>query len=527
MNNRNRNEPVRLMNFREWVPDGMRFWLYICFLAAFQFSNGFYFTTMTQVSGERSQTMNDVHMFGQTVLIGLTFYFPLAFRLKFRFTNRTSLTIAATGLAIINAIFPLVHSYPLMLLLCYAGGFLRLYGTFECFSNILPKITPTYNYAVFLSFVFFIVLGCINVFDWIAIQIIYFYDWKHIHLLAIALCLVVILLVNTTMRHFRPMPQMPLFGIDILGMLLWSIFILTGIYIAQYGEQYGWIDDPRIRVAIGICMITLAICCMRTNHIRHPFIEWSAFRQPNMLNLLLLFFGLDIMLGTQIVLQNTFTGSIMGYSQITAAQLKWPEFAGGAVSAIFCWYTRIKLGWHLKTLTFISMSAVLLYNLFMLDILSPDINIGKLWFPVFILGFGHVGIFISLTVYAQAYSNFKYYFQVLCLLGFIRTGIGDTIGVSLWEHALNGCIQQHLVNIGQLSDITGMKYNVVSDLISREALLVTLRDLYGWAVLLGTSLLIAILCSRFDYLRNPLPKLWQVHTILLKRLKNTQKNPSI
>lgn len=169
----NNNEPVRLMNFREWVPDAGRFWLYLCFLAVFQFSNGFYFTTMAQVAGERNLTMNDAHMFGQTVLIGLTFYFPLAFRLKFRFTNRTSLTVAATGLAVINALFPYVHSYPLMLLLCYAGGFFRLYGTFECFSNLLPKITPTYNYATFLSFVFFVVLGCIHVFDWAAIRIIY------------------------------------------------------------------------------------------------------------------------------------------------------------------------------------------------------------------------------------------------------------------------------------------------------------------------------------------------------------------
>lgn len=96
MSDRGNQEPVRLMNFREWVPDSARFWLYICFLAVFQFSNGFYFTTMAQVVGERNVTMNDAHMFGQAVLIGLTFYFPLAFRLKFRFTNRTSLTVAAT-----------------------------------------------------------------------------------------------------------------------------------------------------------------------------------------------------------------------------------------------------------------------------------------------------------------------------------------------------------------------------------------------------------------------------------------------
>jgi len=514
--------PVRLMNFKDSVPDGLRFWIYVCILVAFQFSNGFYFTTMAQVANERGLTMNDTHMLGQTVLVGLTFYFPLAFRLKFRFTNRTSLTIAAAGLAVINIVFPYVHSYPLMLLLCYAGGFFRLYGTFECFSNILPKITPTYNYAVFLSFVFFVVLSCVHVFDWIAIQVIYHYDWQHVHLLAVALCLGVIFLTNTTMRHFRQMPKMPLYGIDILGMALWSILILTGIYIIQYGEQYGWTNDPKIRVAIGIGMITSGVCFLRTNHIRHPFIEWAAFRQPNMFNLLALFLGLDIMLGTQNVLQNTFTSSIMGYGYATTAQLKWLEFAGGTISAIFCWYTRVRLGWHLKTLTFISMSAVVAYNLLMSGVMSPDINIEKLWLPVFILGFGHVGVFIALTVYAQAYSNFKYYFQVLCLLGFIRTGIGDVIGTAIWERAITGCMQVHLANIGSTADLCGISPYMPHDIIPHEALLSTLRDLYGWAVIFGTTLLIAILCSHFDYLRNPLPKLWQVYTIMAKRLRDAK-----
>lgn len=520
------NGPVRLMNFREWVPDKARVALYLCFLAVFQFSNGFYFTTMSQLSGERSLTMNDMHFFGQAVLVGLTFYFPLAFRLKFRFTNRTSLTIAATGLAVINALFPYVHSFPLMLLLCYAGGFFRLYGTFECFSNLLPKLTPTYNYAVFLSFVFFVVLGCIHLFDYGAIHLIYYFDWQHLHWLAVALCLGVIVAVNLTMRPFRPMPRMPLFGIDGLGMAVWSIFILAAIYVVQYGEQYDWLADGRIRIGIGVVLLALSVCLLRMKHIRHPFIERGAFDCPNLLNLLLLFLGLDILLGTQNVLQNTFTGAILGYGQLTAAQLKLPEFLGGGAAALFFLYTRVRLGWHLKTLTFLSMSAVVLYNVLMAGILSPDISIDRLWLPVFVLGFGHVGIFIALTVYAQAYCNFKYYFQVLCLLGLVRTGIGDTIGVACWEHALNGCVGKYLAAIGQTADFgNGLPFEALSAWISEEAVLSALRELYGWAVLVGMVVLIAILCSHFDRLRNPLPKLRQAYVIVARSLRREPEEP--
>ena len=195
-------KPFRFLAFKEWVPDKCRFWVYILFLIAFQFSNGMYFTAMSQMQGELAITMNDVKMMSHAVLIGLTLYFPLAFRLKFYFTNRTSLIIAAVGLMVCNIIVPHIDHPFILVVIGFVAGFFRLYGTFECFSNILPKITPTYNYAVFLSFVFFVVLGVIHVFDAFSMQLIYYYDWKHLHSLAIGLLLMVVLLAILLMRPF-------------------------------------------------------------------------------------------------------------------------------------------------------------------------------------------------------------------------------------------------------------------------------------------------------------------------------------
>ena len=514
----NNQGPARLMNFKEWVPDPVCVALYLTYLIAFQFSNGFYFTTMAQLVGERGLTMADTHMFGQTVLTGLCFYFPLAFRLKFRFTNQTSLTLAASVLVTVNLIFPHVHNYWGMLALCYVGGFCRLYGTFECFSNLLPRVTPTYNYAVFLSFVFFVVIGCVGVFDWLAIRIIYYFNWEHIHLMAVALCATVIVLVRIFMRPFRPMPKMPLLGIDPLGMLLWTLFILSAIYAVCYGEEYNWIADRRIRLAIGISLIALGICFVRMNHIRHSFIEYGAFKCPNLLNLVILFLGLDILLGTQNVLQNTLMSGVMGLDYLTTSQLKWPEWIGAGLAALFCWQMRLRWGWHLKTLTFWSMAALVVYEVLMSQLIWPGLHISQLWLPSVFFGFGHVGIFIALTVYAQAYCNFKYYFQVLCLLGFMRMGIGDVIGIAIWERALTGVMAQHLADIGLMADFTsGLSYSQITQGVSQQALVSTLRDLYGWGVLVSVGFLLLILIGHFDSLRNPLPKLRQAYTIIRRR----------
>ncbi len=495
--------PFRFMNFREWVPDSLRFWIYIVFLTAFQFSNGMYFTAMSQMEGELSITMNDVKMMSHAVLIGLTIYFPLAFRLKFRFTNRTSLMVAAAGLALCNLIVPHVSHPWLLVLLGFAGGFLRLYGTFECFSNILPKIAPTYNYRVFLSFVFFVVLGAIHVFDGISINIVHFWGWQRLHTLAVGMLIMVFLMAMTLMRPFRPAPKMPLLGIDWGGMILWSIFILSAIFIVQYGHQLEWLASPYIRIAIGVVCISLAFNIGRMTYIRHPFLEAKAFRVHNLWNLMILFLCLGILLASKNSLQNIYAGGMLHYGQITLGKLKWIEFFGALLGAIFSWQalTRFNLGY--KTVTFIGFTAVVAYVGMMYFIITPYTNLEKLFIPLVLCNFGHLAIFIALTSYIQATAPFPNYFQILCILGFIRTGIASPIGDTLYQTGISGLIGKHAVALGSYPN----------------AFAATLQELYGYTFLFGIVVLTAIASSRFKQLAyKPLPALRTIYDTVKSKM---------
>ena len=494
--------PFRFMNFKEWVPDKYRFWVYILFLCAFQFSNGMYFTAMSQMQGEHSMTMNDVKMMSHAVLIGLTLYFPLAFRLKFCFTNRTSLMIAATGLGVCNLVVPYIDQPFLLVVLGFIAGFFRLYGTFECFSNILPKITPTYNYPVFLTFVFFVVLGVIHVFDAISIQLIYYYDWQHLHALAIGLLLTVILLAGVLMRPFRPMPKMPLLGIDWLGMVLWAIFILSLIFVVQYGHQLDWFHSPYIRMAMGATCLSLGFNIGRMTYIRHPFLEAAAFRVNNLTNLLIAFLCLAILLASKNVLQNTYTGAVLHWDALTLGRLKWFEFFGSAIGAVFSMYALIRLKWSHKLIVFVGFFMILMYVAFMYFIVTPYTDIEKLYLPLMCCGFGHLAIFITLTVYIQATAPFKNYFQVLCILGFIRTGIGSPIGDALYQHGMNGLMNKYL----------GANFTPT------EAMIATLQELYGYTFVFGVGVLIFLAASRFKrHVKKPIPTLRLLYALIKRK----------
>lgn len=485
------------MSFREQVPDCIRFWIYILFLAVFQFSNGMYFTAMSQMQGTHSITMDDVKMTSHAVLIGLTFYFPLAFRLKFRFTNRTCLIIAAAGLLICNLAVPVIDNPVLLILVGYIAGFFRLFGTFECFSSILPKIAPTHNYAVFLSFVFFVVLGVIHVFDALALQVIYYYDWQHLHLLATGLMLSVILMAWTMMRPFRPMPKMPLYGIDWPGMILWSIFIMSLIFVAQYGYQLDWLHSPYIRTALGVSSISLAFNIWRMTYIRHPFLEAAAFRVNNLTALLAAFLFLGILLASKNTLQNTFTGAVLHWDSYNTRSLKWFEFTGAFLGAVFSWYALVRLKWSHKLLTFSGFSMILIYVASMYFLVSPATSAERLYLPLVCCNFGHVAIFIALTVYIQATAPFRNYFQVLCILGFVRTGIASPIGDAIYRSGMTGLMNKHLAEIGSHVSVSLQSSVNNLEFIGTEAMISTLQELYGYTFIFGIAVLILIALYHF------------------------------
>jgi hypothetical protein len=364
------------------------------------------------------------------------------------------------------------------------------------------------------------VLGVIHVFDIASSYIIYYYDWHYVHYAAILMLMLVTLSAFVLMRPFRFMPKMPLYGIDWLGMVLWSIFILSLIFVAQYGNQLDWLHSPYIRIAIGAAFISLAFNIGRMTYIRHPFLEFAAFKTRNLINLLILFLFFGILLSTKNVLQNMFTGGVLHFDQLNTASLKWFELAGMFIGAVFSWFALTRMKMSHKLLTFIGMTAVVLYVAMMYFLTSSYTNIEKLYLPLVCCGFGNVVIFIALTVYAQATAPFKNYFQVLCILGLIRTGIASPIGDAVYSHAMKGLLSKHLAAIGydfnpaiQLSAA-----NVYS--INTEAFVATLQELFGWSVLFGVIVLIAIAASRFKIgVKKPIPSLRGMYWVIMKERK--------
>lgn len=501
------NIPKRIMMFRDFVPDTIRVGLCLLFALIFQFSGGIYLSSVSQMVGSLALKQEDIMMAGYASFVGMTLIFPILFRLKFRFTTRSILICICPLLILCNLITIHTASLPLLVITCFVAGALRMWGTFECLSNVQLSITPTRNFGVFFPVVYLIVLGSIQLSGLVTVYLGYWMNWHYMHLFIVALLLVMWLCAVLLLRDFRFMRPLPLFGIDWIGGILWAIFLLSVIFVLEYGKFYDWFDSSYIWTGVFFLVISLLLSLYRMFTWRHPYLPKEAFLYRNLGSLLLLFLLLCIFLSTPTVLQNIYTGSILKYDVLNNISLNWWNLGGTVLGCVltYAWHVH----WHggFRTPIFVGFALIVAYQFFMYFVIDPRMNIEWLYLPAMLRGAGYIILYISLTVYVSSIVPFQHFFHVLSIMGFVRTGFGSVMGGAIMERML----QYSLTKNTQLLSITldpvnrafsEIPFSGIYGELMQQSLLVSLKEIYGWTCWGGVVVLLVILAYRFITVRN-------------------------
>ena len=108
------NGPFTMPMFRDFVPRKLQPWIYVFMAVTFQLSGGLYLGSLNQMIGSTSLMREDLQMCLYANLSGMAIYFPLLFRMKFCFTNKTLLIAASAGALVCNLLAPYITFLPLL-----------------------------------------------------------------------------------------------------------------------------------------------------------------------------------------------------------------------------------------------------------------------------------------------------------------------------------------------------------------------------------------------------------------------------
>ena len=490
--------PFSMPMFRKFVPGRIRPWMYVFLAVTFQFSGGLYLGTVNQMMGETALMREDLLMCLYANLAGMAIYFPLLFRMKFRFTNKTLLCAAAAGVLLCNLLAPCITFLPLLWLVCFIEGVCKIQGTFECMSNIQLWMTPTRDFTVFFPLLHIIILGSMQLSDLLAAYLMYYYHWDYMHLFISGLMMVDLLLLTVCTRHFRMFKKFPLFGVDWLGALLWAVLLLEIAYLFNYGDWYDWWSSPVICLLSVAIPVTSVFCIWRMFAIRHPFFEPKMWTYRHLLPILILITLVEIFLATENVLEEAYLGEVMHYGTLTSVQLDWPALAGVLSGCLFAyWWMHIKR-FHYLRLIIIGLCGIAGYLSGSYILISADIHIAQLYPLVFCRGFAYAVLSVTFMTCLEEIMSFQHFFQALSVFNMLHMVMGGVVGAAIYTRGLAYYLPDNMARYGAAIDRVASSRMSVSvpqymETFMSQMTEISVKQLYGWAAYACLFLLLLFL----------------------------------
>lgn len=483
--------------FNKWVPETMRPWIYVFFAFCFQLSGGRYFGPFNEIVSESGYMREDIQMCLYFNLAGLAFWFPMLFRTKFRYTNKTLLTLSCIAIIICNVLTMYVTSLPLLWLICFIAGVAKIQGTFECMSNIQLWIAPGRDFKIFFPVLHMIIYSAIAASTMLSSWFGCMGQWQMMHWLVIGVQCVMLLVIVCCTHHFRFM-NLPMYGIDWASMGLWGAFFAQLTYLLTYGEFYNWFSSDVIWTLSGTTLATFSIILGRMVNIRHPFISASVFTNfPRVKLVYLLVVLVGGILSAEHVLEEIFLEEGLKYGTTTRSSLTWFSWGGNILGCLFAlvWmknvssYTYVRQG--------IVASVVLAaYVILMYLLITPSLNIEALYLPLVCRGFAQSCFAVLFLTSLQELIVFQVFFQGLFIYQLLNMVIGGCIGSALYGYGLRYFVADALAyNPELVSHIEG-------------GTLIAAKTIYGWLAYVALALVASFLL--FDSpLRRDNPHLMQ------------------
>lgn len=513
----------RIMAFKDFVPDRLRFIILLLTAIIFQLSNSIYLTNLNEVVGGKALTTEDIKFIHTASFIGMTMVFPLLFRIKFRFMSRTILLSAIAVIIAGNIICMYSNNVLILLATSFIVGAVRMIGMFECMSSIQLVITPKRDFTVFFSLVYLIVLGSVQLSGLLTAEISYLYSWKYIHILIVGLLLCAMITFYFLMRPIRLMKRFPLYQIDWLGMGLWTLVLLLINFIFEYGKRLDWLDSEYIRVSIVTAIIILICAIQRMYGIRRPFIMPDVFKYKNLIRALVLLAILQIFLGTSSVVLNAFTGGILHYDILHNSSLNWIIFIGVVVGAGYAFYWIAIYKGNYKAIFFVGFLCFVLHHFILYFIFQPGIAKEDLYLPYFLKGVGYITLYISIALYAAQGVSFPHFFASITVMSFVRSAIGATMATSLFSNLMQYLQKRNLIILSQNMDLVNpvsnhvyqnalnqslmsgqsveqaqvVATNALHGVTNMQAMLLSWKEIFGGIIVFGIIVLLAILSMRY------------------------------
>ncbi len=494
--------PFDIPDVPDFVPRRLKPWLFIFFVLIIQFCGGLYLAAATDMVGTTALMQEDILMAGYASLIGMSINFCVMFRFKFRFSNRTQLLAVGMVLLLATIICANTSSVPVLVVTCLIAGWFRMQGTLACNSTIQLWLTPKRDMSVLFCYVYLVVDGAIQLSGLAAVYVAYFAQWEYMHYLMGGLLCLMMLMVLILVRPVRSPMFIPLLGIDWIGAGLWTGFFMCFTFVCVYGNFYDWFDSPEICTASMIGLACLALNLWRATFLHHPYVSLKALFNRNLRNATIVYLVFFTLMAPEHVFEHGYAGAILGYDETNLIDLNWYVFIGIICGVAFTYLTFARRKWRYNTMAIFGFLMAALYLAWFYFSIDYGLEKESLFLPLFLRGFGGVIISIVFLTYVQQCGlSFREFPQCLTINGFTGAVMGACFGPAIVGEWLQHTVARNSALLSSAFTDTNsaaahMPFDQFYGMVQRQALIVSMKEIYGWLLILALASLLVIVKVR-------------------------------
>lgn len=483
-----------------YIPKKYKPYFFILFVLIIQFSGGLYLASVAEMVGSTGLKQEDILMAGYSSLIGMSMNFALMFRIKFRFSNKTQLLATGTVLILANIICANTEDTLILIVTCFIAGWFRMQGTFACNSTIQLWLTPKRDMAIFFCYVYIIVDSVIQLSGIFTIYTAFYAQWRYMHWIMTGMLALMMLLVMIFLKPVRGAMYIPLLGIDWIGSMLWSVFMLTFSFLCVYGDYYDWWQASEMKIVLLICIICLGINLWRASFLRHPYISFRSMTNKNVVKASIIYLIFFTLVAPEHVFEHSYAAAILGYDKTNIINLNLYVFLGIITGCAFTYFTFALRKWKYKTMTIIGFALITAYLAWFYFFIDYGIEKEALCIPLFLRGFGSVIISITLlTSVVQSGLPFQVFPQALTINGFMGAVVSATLCTAIIGRILKvvmakntALLSSNIVNFN--SEIIPQKIGAYYGMIQQQSLIVSMKEIFGWLLMIAivTTVLLSL-----------------------------------
>lgn len=230
-----------------------------------------------------------------------------------------------------------------------------------------------------------------------------------------------------------------------------------------------------------------------------------------------MFVSYSILSGTAGQIQNMFAEGILGFDMFHSISPNWAVVTGILCGTPFTFYALARKKWRPRNVAIVGFAFFTMYQVALYFLIVPETGFRQLWLPMWFRGVGTAVLYVVLAYTLGKNIPFVYYFQALCAVGFIRTGVGTPVCQSVLSYLLSIFRKESLQ---QLSMEMSADNPAVQDFTSlyaqlqKQSMMVGLKEVFGIAAAVGIvtifGLCLSDLRGKFKGAFPKLPSLWRM-----------------